>query len=71
MPGGDSWEARTPFDRMMDEIAGASSLREVDHLRLEVRRDFAAHPRLGELEAVLAGKRWLLVRGSDGAGPRR
>ena len=61
MPGGDPWEARTPFDRMMDEIAGASSLREIDHLWLEVRRDFAGDPRLADLEAVLAAKRRLLA----------
>lgn len=71
MPGGDPWEARTPFDCVMDEIAGASSLREIDHLRIEVRRDFAGDPRLGELEAVLAAKWRLLVRASDEAGPGR
>ena len=61
MPGGDPWEARTPFDRMMDEIVAATSVREVDHLWLEVRRDFAGDPKLPELEAVLDAKRRLLV----------
>ena len=55
------WDARTPFDRMMDEIAAATSLREVDHLWLEVRRDFAGDPKLPELEAVLDAKRRLLA----------
>jgi hypothetical protein len=30
----------------MDEIAAATSVREVDHLWLEVRRDFAGDPKL-------------------------
>ena len=55
------WDVRTPFDRMMDEIAAATSLREVDHLWLEVRRDFAGDPKLPELEAVLDAKRRLLA----------
>jgi hypothetical protein len=46
---------------MMDEIAAATSVREVDHLWLEVRRDFAGHPRLAELEEVLAAKRRFLA----------
>ena len=61
MPSPDPWNARTPFDRVMDEIAAASSVREVDHLWLEVRRDFAGDPRLAQLEEVLAGKRRLLA----------
>jgi len=61
MPANDPWNARTPFDRMMDEIAAATSVREVDHLWLEVRRDFAGHPRLAELEEVLAAKRRFLA----------
>jgi hypothetical protein len=61
MPANDPWDARTPFDRVMDEIAAASSVREVDHLWLEVRRDFAGDPRLAQLEEVLAAKRRLLA----------
>ena len=61
MPANDPWNARTPFDRVMDEIATASSVREVDHLWLEVRRDFAGDPRLAQLEEVLAAKRRLLA----------
>ena len=57
MPANDPWDVRTPFDRMMDEIAAATSVSEVDHLWLEVRRDFAGDPRLTELEDVLAAKR--------------
>jgi hypothetical protein len=61
MPANDPWDARTPFDRMMDEIAAATSVAEVDHLCREVRRDLAGDPRLAELEQVLAAKRRLLV----------
>jgi hypothetical protein len=61
MPGNDPWDARTAFDRVMDEIAAASSVREVQHLWLEVRRDFAGDPRLAQLEKVLAAKRRLLA----------
>ena len=57
----DPWVGRTPFDRMMDEIAAASSVLEIDHLRAEVRRDFAGDTRLPELEAVLDAKRRLLA----------
>jgi len=45
----------------MDEIAAAGSVREVDHLWLEVRRDFAGDPRLAQLEEVLAANRRLLA----------
>jgi hypothetical protein len=68
MPANDPWDVRTPFDRMMDEIAAATSVSEVDHLWLEVRRDFAGDPRLAELEDVLAAKRRLLAAES-GNGP--
>jgi hypothetical protein len=68
MPANDPWDARTPFDRMMDEIVAATSVREVDHLWLEVRRDFAGDPRLPELEAVLDAKRRRLAAAS-GDGP--
>jgi hypothetical protein len=49
----------------MDEIAAAASVREVDHLWLEVRRDFAGDPRLEELEEVLAARRRLLTADND------
>jgi len=65
MPGNDPWNARTPFDRMMDEIAAATSVTEVDQLWLEVRRDFAGDARLAELEDVLAAKRRLLAAESE------
>jgi hypothetical protein len=67
LPSPDAWDARTPFDRMMDEIAAASSVREIDQLWLEVRRDFAGDPKLPELEFVLAAKRRLLA-GEEDAG---
>ena len=60
-------DSRSPFDRMMDEIAAASSVREVDHLWLEVRRDFAGDPKLPELEVVLAAKRRMLAA-TEGSG---
>jgi hypothetical protein len=47
------------------EIAAASSVREVDHLWLEVRRDFAGDPRLRDLEVMLAAKRRLLAADED------
>ena len=65
MPANDPWNARTPFDRMMDEIAAATSVREIDHLWLEVRRDFAGDPRLAELEEVPAAKRRILAADAD------
>ena len=65
MPANDPWDLRTPFDRMMDEIAAATSVAEVEHLWLEVRRDFAGDPRLVELEDVLAAKRRLLAAGTE------
>ena len=70
MPANDPWDVRTPFDRMMDEIAAATSVSEVDHLWLEVRRDFARDPRLAELEDVLAAKRRLLAAESENGPPR-
>ena len=65
MPANDPWDVRTPFDRMMDEIAAATSVSEVDHLWLEVRRDFAGDPRRAELEDVLAAKRRALAAESE------
>ena len=65
MPSPDPWDARTRYDRMMDEIAAATSVREVDHLWLAVRRDFAGDPKLRELEAVLDAKRRLLAADSE------
>jgi hypothetical protein len=49
----------------MDEIAAATSMREIDHLWLEVRRDFAGDPKLPELEVILAAKRRLLAAEED------
>ena len=46
---------------MLDEIAAATLVAEVDHLWLEIRRDFAGDPRLAELEDLLAAKRRLLA----------
>ena len=50
---------------MMDEIAGASSIRELDHLWLEVMRDFAGDPQLAELETGLAARRRILEAEGD------
>ena len=56
---------RPPFDHMMAEIAGATSVREIDDLGLEVRREFGAHPRLADLEGALDGMRRLLLALDD------
>jgi hypothetical protein len=53
----------------MDEIAAATSVREVDHLWLEVRRDFAGDPRLEELEEVLAAQRRRLLTADNDPPP--
>jgi hypothetical protein len=65
LPSPDPWNERTPYDRIMDEIAAATSMREIDHLWLEVRRDFAGDPKLPELEVILAAKRRLLAAEED------
>jgi hypothetical protein len=51
-----------PHERMMDEIAGATSAAEVDHLSREVAALFARHPRRKDLECALDGKRELFAR---------
>jgi hypothetical protein len=56
-----TWIARTTFDRCMDDIAAAQSTREIDYLRREVRRQFASHARVGELERILDMKQRLLA----------
>ena len=58
-----SWRLRTPFDCMMDEIAAATSVAEIDHLRERARRDFATDPRLPDLEGAVEGIRRVLVTG--------
>ena len=51
-----------PLERMMDEIAAASSVAEVDYLTREVDALFAGHPRRAELDQALDGRRRLLAR---------
>lgn len=59
----DNWNERTPFDRMLDEIASAQSVREVDHLLEMAKRELAGHPRFDQLErAGAAIRRMLSVR---------
>ena len=59
------WDERSPFERMMDEIAAATSVREVDHLGKEARAAFADHPRFADLETLLDVKRQLLTAEAD------
>jgi hypothetical protein len=56
-----TWEYRSAFDYMMDEIAAAESHRELDDLTEEVARTFAFHPRLDELHALIAAMRRLVA----------
>lgn len=58
------WYGRTPFERMMDEIATAASVAEADHLRSEIAAAFADHPRRDELELMLDAKRRALAKES-------
>ena len=64
------WRMREPFDRMIDDIAAATSLAEVEYLRREVRREFTGHPRLPDLERVLDGMRRVLTDRATGEGKR-
>ena len=48
---------RSPFELMMDEIAAAASVREIDHLGAEARPQFAEHPAFREMEQLLDAKR--------------
>jgi len=56
-----TWLARTAFDRCMDDIVAAQSTTEIDSLRREVRRQFASHPRVGDLERTLNVKQRLVT----------
>lgn len=51
---------RTPFERMMDDIAAAESIQELDHLAAAVVAVFGDHPELAKLEDMLTGMRRLL-----------
>jgi hypothetical protein len=53
-------DTRSPFDRMMDEIAAAESIRELDHLAAEAVTGFGDHPELAKLQAMLGAMRRLL-----------
>lgn len=61
---------RHPFERMMDDIAGAMSVAEVDHLRAEVRALFET-PERDQLEKVLDGKKHTMLRAGSGDGQAR
>jgi hypothetical protein len=64
MPGEPvDWIHGSPFERLMDDRAAAGSIREVEHLALDGRRDFAGDPRRRSLEIVIDGMRQLLVAG--------
>jgi hypothetical protein len=56
--------AEPSFERMMDEIAAAESIAELDYLRGEVYRVFAVHsPQRRELETTLDAMGRVLVHG--------
>jgi len=61
VPSSLDWHLRPAFDRMFDDIVAAASVRELDHLREQARHEFAADPRLPEMERVLDGMRRLLA----------
>jgi len=56
-----SWEYRSAFDNMMDEIAAAESHHELDHLTAGVTSTFAFHPRLDELRLLISAMRRLVT----------
>ena len=53
-------DTRSPSERMMDEIAAAASIRELDHLAADVVSDFGGHPDLAKLEEMLGAVRRLV-----------
>jgi hypothetical protein len=52
---------RSPFELMMDEIAAAASVREVDHLLAEARPRSGQDPGFREMEQLLDAKRRALA----------
>ena len=56
-----TWDRRTPFERMMDDIAAATSLAELDHLAAEALEAFGADPAFATLQGTLGGKRRALA----------
>jgi len=57
---------RSPFELMMDEIAAAASLSEIDHLGAEARPMFSEHAGFREMEQLLDAKRRALAARRDG-----
>jgi hypothetical protein len=56
--------ARSSFERMVDAIAAAESIAELEYLRGEVNRDFGVHAsERDELKRTLDVTRRLLARG--------
>ena len=51
---------------MMDEIAAATSVAEVDHLGTEAQPQFSEHPGFREMEQLLDAKRRALAARRDG-----
>lgn len=49
--------AHLPLERMMDDIAAATSGAELDYLQAQVDSLFAEHPQRAELERAIAGMR--------------
>ena len=57
---------RSPFELMMDEIAAAASVSEIDHLGAKARPMFSEHPGFREMEQLLDAKRRALAVRRDG-----
>jgi hypothetical protein len=53
-------DSRSPFERMMDEIAAVESIRELDHLAADVVVAFGDHPEIAKLQDMLGAMRRLL-----------
>ena len=55
------WDQRPPFERMMDEVAAATSVAEIEHLREEAHASFSDHSKFASLRVLLDAKRYLLL----------
>ena len=53
-------DSRSPFDRMMDEIAAVASIQQLDYLAAQVVSEFGDHPDLAKLEEMLGAVRRLV-----------
>jgi hypothetical protein len=53
-------DSRSPFDRMMDKIAAATSTQEVDQLAADIVSEFGGHRDRPKLEEMLGAVRRLV-----------